>query len=229
MSTETTTTTETTETTTQTPNTTTETTTSTPKTDIPEDVLNAAIDEKLKPIKSKLDAAYAQRDEALKKLAEKEAKEREAELKRLEEEGKHKEAYEMRLAEEKAKREAAEEANVKLTRDLELKTALSSLPFRNDNASRMAYQELVGTLVRNEQGVWVTKSGQTIDAAVKAFQENENNAFLFKPKANTGGGTTTVKTTEVDTKPKSLFELSQEEVMKLAAEGKLPPRRSRRT
>jgi hypothetical protein len=198
------------------------------KVEIPEDVLKAAVEEQLKPIKGKLDAAFSQRDEALRKLAEKEAKDREAELKRLEEEGKHKEVYEMRLAEEKARNQALEKQNIELARDLELRTSLSTLPFRNDAASKMAYQELLGQLVRNEQGVWLHKSGASIAAAVKAFQENDENSFLFKPKANSGGNTTTVKPSDNSSKPKSVFEMSQEEVLKLAAEGKLPARQTRK-
>jgi hypothetical protein len=208
--------------------TTTSTTQSETKTTEGDKKLEDLIEERLKPIKSKLDSAFAQRDEALKKLAEKEAKEREAELKRLEEEGKHKEAYEMRLAEEKAKREAAEKQNIELARDLELRTALGTLPFRNDAASRMAYQELLGQLVRNEQGVWVHKTGISIKDCVKSFQDSEDNSFLFKTKVSTGGNTTTVKTTTSQTEAKSIFELSQDEVLKLAAEGKLPPKRSAR-
>ena len=211
---------------TETTTTNTETNTSTETSQISEeDRLKALVEEQLKPIKAKLDSAYAQRDEALRKIAEFEQKEREAELKRLEEEGKHKEAFELRLAEEKAKREAAEKRTIELTRDLDLRTALNSHPFRNDAASRMAYQELVGQLVQNEQGVWVHKSGASISDAVKAFADNEENAFLFRPKASTGSGSDTVKpNTTPSAGGKSLFQLSQQEVLELAAKGQLPKR-----
>lgn len=210
--------------TTNTGTTTTETETSTTGQQTEDDRLKAIVDEQLKSIKSKLDSAYSQRDEALRKIAEFEQKEREAELKRLEEEGKHKEAFDLRFAEEKAKREAAEKRNVELTRDLELRTALNSHPFRNDAASKMAYQELVGQLVQNEQGVWVHKSGASILDAVKSFADNEDNSFLFRAKASTGSGSTTVKPTDTSTGNKSLFQLSQQEVLELAAKGQLPKR-----
>ena len=115
------------------------------------------VDEALKEIKGKLDKAYGARDEALRKVADFENEKKEAELKRLQDEGKHKEAYELQLAEERAKRESVEKKNIELTRDIEVRNALASQPFRNDNASEMAYREIVGQLVRNEQGVWVHK------------------------------------------------------------------------
>lgn len=189
-----------------------------------EDKLKALIDEQLKPIKTKLDSAYSQRDEALRKIAEFEQKEREAELKRLEEDGKHQEAFELRLAEEKAKRETAEKRNVELTRDLELRTALNAHPFRNDAASKMAYQELVGQLVQNDQGVWLHKSGVAISDAVKTFAENADNSFLFRAKVNTGGGSDPVRPTTPQTGKKSLFEMTQAEVLEMAAKGTLPKR-----
>ncbi len=195
------------------------------KIEVPKEILDAAIQEALKPIKANLDKAYASRDEALAQIEAYKAREREAELARLEEEGKHREAYEARLSDERAKREAAERRNVELTRDNELRSHLSALNFRNGNAVNMAYQEIVGQLVQNEQGVWVHRSGASIADHVKTFSESEDNAFLFKQKQSSGGGGTSVlpsDTTSIG--KKSLFELSQDEVLELAAKGKLPKR-----
>ena len=190
-----------------------------------EKLVQAKLDEALKDIKTKLDKAYGARDEALKKVAEFEREKKEAELKRLQEEGKHKEAYEMQLAEERAKREAAEKRNVELTRDIEVRNALSSHPFRNDNALEMAYREVVGQLVQNEQGAWVHRSGVSIKDFVKSFAENDDNAFLFKPKVSSGSGSQGTKPTNASGgEKKSLFSMSQEEVLKLAREGKLQGR-----
>lgn len=190
-----------------------------------EKLVQAKLDEALKDIKSKLDKAYGARDEALKKVAEFEAQKKAEELKRLQEEGKHKEAYEMQLAEEKSKREAAEKRNVELTRDIEVRNALGSQPFRNDNASEMAYREIVGQLVQNEQGAWVHRSGVSIKDFVKSFAENDDNAFLFKPKVSSGSGSQGAKPTNTSGgEKKSLFSMSQEEVLKLAREGKLQGR-----
>lgn len=187
-----------------------------------EDLARSMVDEQLKEIKAKLDNAFSSRDEALKKLAEREEADRQAELKRLQEEGKHKEAFEMQLAEERAKREALEKTNIELTRDLRLKDALKSLPFRNDSASEMAYREIVSQLVRNEQGDWVHRTGLSISEFVKGFSENDENSFLFKPVTSSGSGTSSAAgTPPTSSEKKSLFSMSTQEVLKLASEGKL--------
>jgi len=179
------------------------------------------INENLKPIKDKLDGAYAARDEALKKIAEYEQKDKEAELKRLQEEGKHKEAYEMQLAEEKAKREVLEKRNIELTRDIDLKSILNSYEFRSSNASEMAYREMVGQLVQNENGNWVHRSGVSVSDFVKAFVENDDNSFLLKVKSSSGTGSTGIGTNKNMEGPKSIFDLSQDEVLKRAKAGTL--------
>lgn len=188
-------------------------------------LVQEGIDNALKDIKTKLDKSYEARDAALAKVKEYEQKDREAELKRLQEEGKHKEAFEMQLAEERAKREALEKRNVELTRDIDVRNALASHPFRNDNASEMAYREIVGQLVQNEHGVWVHKSGVSVKDFVKSFAEHSDNEFLFKPKVNSGSGSGGSKAGDNSSgEKKSLFNMSQEEVLKLAREGKLPKR-----
>ena len=104
------------------------------------------VEEALKPIKENLDKAYGARDEAQKKVKEFERLQREAELKRLQDEGKHKEAYEMQLKERESEIETLKRRNVELTRDIEVRNALGAYPFRNDNATEMAYREVVGNL-----------------------------------------------------------------------------------
>jgi hypothetical protein len=187
-------------------------------------LVQAGIDEALKDIKAKLDKAYGARDEAMAKVKTFEQKEREAELKRLQEEGKHKEAFEMQLAEERAAREALEKRNTELTRDLEVKNALAGYDLRSEKAFDMAYREVTEQLVRNDQGVWVHKSGVSVKEFLKTFAENSDNSFLFKAKVSTGGGSSTTKTSSTSSKPKSLFEMSQAEVLQMAREGKLPGR-----
>lgn len=183
------------------------------------------LDAELSTIKKSLDNAYKQRDEALSKIAAQEAKEKEANLKKLEEEGKHKEAYELRLAEEKAKNEALQRRNTELSRDVSVRDALKSLTFRNDKASDMAFREITSNLVQNEQGQWVHRSGISVKDYCDAFSKDEDQAFLFKTKPNTGGGSSSSNSgngTAADSgKPKSLFAMSQAEVIKLASEGKL--------
>jgi len=185
-------------------------------------LVNEKLDENLKPIKEKLDAAFSQRDAALKKVKEYEDKERAAELKRLEEEGKHKEVFDLKLAEERAEKEVLRKKNVELTRDVEVRQALSALDFRNDKASDIAFGEVAKELVQTENGVWVHRSGISVKDFVKTFVDNEDNAFLFRIRASSGsGGKGPTKTDASSDGNKSIFGLSQEEVLKRAAEGTL--------
>lgn len=187
-----------------------------------EKLVQEKLEEALKPIKGKLNESYKARDEALKKLAELEQKQKEEHMKRLEEEGKHKELLELKLAEEVARREAIEKRNTELSRDVKVRAALSNLDFRNQRAVEIAYKEIVGNLVQDENGNWKHATGVSIEDFVEAFTRDEENAFLFKVKANAGGGTTSTSTsTTSTTKKKSLFDYSQEELLKLAQEGKL--------
>jgi len=180
------------------------------------------VNESLKDIKGKLDGAFTARDEALRKIAEFEKKERDAEVKRLKEEGKEREAFEMQLAQERARVETLERQNTELTRDVEVRGLLSNLTFRNDKAVEMAYQDIVGQLVRDERGHWVHRSGIPVKEFIKHFAESDDNAFLFKPKTSTGSGGSGPKTNSGSSGDKgSLFKMSQAEVIKMAAEGKL--------
>ena len=187
-------------------------------------LVEAAVSERLKDIKQKLDKAYESRDAANKKLAEIEQEKREAELKRLQEEGKHKEAYEMQLAEEKAKREALEARNVELTRDLQVKDILRSFNFQSARAEELAQREISESLIRTETGQWVHSSGKSVAEFVQSYAQDENNAFLFVPVRSTGANLN-APVAPSSSSNKSLFDLSQEEVLKLAAEGKLPHQR----
>ena len=190
-----------------------------------EERVEALVAARLKEIKSKLDGAYAERDAEKARADKLEKDRRDAEIKRLEEDGKHKEAAEARLADAEARLAAAERRNVELTRDLDLKDALKAFNFRNEKAADMAFQELVGTLVQDDKGIWQHKSGKTLREAAKAFAEDSANSFLFKAKASNGTGTDPKPPSDVKSKPGSLFGLSQAEVLKLAAEGKLPGRK----
>lgn len=182
------------------------------------------IEKELAPIKSKLDKAYQQRDETLAKLAEFERKEKEARMKLLEDEGKHKEVYELRLAEEKAANEALRRQNTELSRDVSVRDAISGLPFRSAKSQDMAFKEITNNLVQNEQGTWVHRSGISIREYCNAFSKDEENSFLFKPKTNSGSGapaSTSGNSKPGAEKPTSLFNMSQAEVLQLAAQGKL--------
>ena len=181
------------------------------------------LDAELAQIKKSLDGAYKQRDEALAKIAAQDAKDKEATLKKMEEDGKYKEAFELRLAQEKATNDALRKQNTELSRDVSVRDALKGMSFRNDKASDMAFKEITSQLVQNEQGQWVHRSGIKVHEFCEAFARDEDQQFLFKSKPNSGGGTSSsTGGTGTDTgKKKSLFAMSQDEVLKMAAEGKL--------
>jgi hypothetical protein len=188
------------------------------------------VSEQLKDIKSKLDKAYSVRDDAISKAEILERKEREATLKKLEEEGKHKEVFDMKLVEKDAayndllgKYNALEQNNLQLTRDSQVRDLLRGTEFRNDKAGDMAFHEVIGQVVKDDKGNWVHRSGVSIKDFITAFVSDEANSFLLKPKVSSGGGTTTTTTSKGNTS-KSLFEMTQEEVLKMAADGKLPSR-----
>jgi hypothetical protein len=193
--------------------------------DLVEKLVSERLEEKLQPLKDKLDKAYTVRDEALRKAAEYERKEKEENLKRLQEEGKHKEAYELQLAEERAARQALEKRNTELTRDIAVRNALSGYDFRNDKANDMAFLEITNQLIKDEHGNWIHKSGITVKDFVKSFVSEDDNAFLFKVKSNSGSGNRSPKEPSNSSNgEKSLFERSQTEVLQMAKEGKLPQR-----
>jgi hypothetical protein len=127
----------------------------------------------------------------------------------------------MQVADLNAKLTAEQKRNVELTRDIDVRNALASHPFRNENAVEMAYREIVGQLVQNDQGVWVHKTGISIRDFVKGFADSDDNSFLFKAKASSGSGSNGGKPSDTSGGKKSLFQLSQDEVLKLAKEGKL--------
>jgi len=172
-------------------------------------------------IKGKLDAAYEKRDSANKELESYKQKEREAEIALLKEQGNLKEAHEKELETLKAENNKLLQQNLSLTRDGAIKNALTGYETRNAKAATVAQEAIASELIRDDSGVWVHRSGKSIPAFVAEFAADAENAFLFKPKANNGsggGGNTQV----VDTNAKkSLFAMSQDDVIKLVQEGKL--------
>ena len=186
-------------------------------------MIKSAVAEAVKDIKTKLDVAYTKRDEALQKVSEFEQKERDLEIKRLQDAGKDREAFELQLAEMKANQETLQKRNLELSRDVDARQALSAFAFRSEKAAKMAFDEVTSQLVQNEKGEWVHKSGVTVKDFVKTFAENEDNAFLFKQKQNSGNGSQNIPPSS-NTNKKSLFEMTQDEVLQMAAEGKLPGR-----
>jgi len=191
-----------------------------------EKIVKERLDKELMGIKESLNKAYAARDENAAKVAEFERKEREATVKRLAEEGKHKEAYELQLAEKEAALAALAKRNIELSRDVAVREAVRQFTFRNGKAEAMAVQEITSNLVQNEHKEWVHRTGISIKEYCDAFAKDEDQSFLFKAKVNSGAGTSSPSSvTGVPTKPTSLFAMSQDEVIRLAAEGKLPSKK----
>ena len=189
----------------------------------PAQLVEEAITRTKAEMKALLDGAYNQRDAALKEKAELEHAKKEAEQKRMLEEGKHKEVLELQLAEEKAKREAVEKRNTELSRDVAVRSALNGLNFRNEKAATTAYNEIISNLKRDANGNWQGSDGKSIVDTVSALVADTDFNFLFKAKENGGGGSDDVGGKSKDNSSgKSLFSMSQAEVLKQAAAGKLP-------
>lgn len=185
------------------------------------DPIEQAVQERLSKMKANMDRMSNERDEALKKAAEIEQKQKQDQMKRLEEEGKVQEVLEMKLAEAQAKLKVFEEENTKLNRDSVVNSTLSSLDFRNDRSRQLAYRDIVEQLVQNENGSWIHKSGTTIQDFVLSYSKDEDNSFLFRVKSNSGAGTGQPSGTPQMDRKKSLSDMSQEEVLGLAAKGQL--------
>lgn len=187
--------------------------------------IEAEVENRLKPIKDKLDGAYTQRDAALQRADAAETKAKELEIQKLKEAGNELEATRLELAEAKARAVNLEKRNTELERDNRLRAALNGLSFRNDRAARSAFNEISQDLVITD-GEWKHKDGSTIESAVHRFSEDKENSFLFTPPNNSGNGSDykPSKTNENNTN-KSLFNMSQAEVLKMAREGKLPTKR----
>lgn len=185
------------------------------------DPIEAAVQDRLKQMKDNMDRMVRERDEALKKAAEVEQAQKAAEIERLEAEGKLKEALEMKLAEANAKLKVFEEENTKLNRDNVVNTQLATLEFRNERSRQLAQRDIVEQLVQNENGAWVHKSGSSIQEFIDSYSKNEDNSFLFRVKANSGAGTATPSAPSQTDIPKSLSEMTSEEVLAMAAKGQL--------
>jgi hypothetical protein len=185
------------------------------------DPVEQAINDRLTKMKSNMDRMVKERDAALQKAAEVEQAQKQAEIKRLEEEGKLTEALEMKLAESQAKLKVFEEENTKLNRDNVVNSQLANLEFRNERSRQMAQRDIVEQLVQNEAGLWSHKSGITIQEFIESYSKNEDNSFLFRIKANSGAGKTTPSASSNTTEKKSVSQMTQEEVLSLAAKGQL--------
>jgi len=180
----------------------------------------------LKPIKDKLDKAYGERDTLKNELKELKKQLREAELQKLKDEGKEKEHFEGVIADLEDTVKNLQQEIVELTRDNTVQKVLGGYKFRNKKAAALAASTVTDELVQDDKGKWVHNSGKSIEDYVKAFSEDEDNAFMFEPVENRGTQSPPgTKPGTKTTKSGSLFGRSQQEVLQMAADGKLPKRR----
>lgn len=194
----------------------------TPPVDV-EDIVAQRVELELKKIKGKLDTAFSERDTLKAELEALREKEVEREKERLKAENKHIELLEMEKTESSNKVAKLEEENTKLTRDIVIRQELSAYPFRNQKAANTAQRDISEDLTRGSDGEWQHKSGKSLAEAVKAYAEDPENSFLLKPKVSSGPGDGPTAPT-APSESGSLFQKTQEEVLKLASEGKLRKR-----
>jgi hypothetical protein len=183
--------------------------------------IEAIIEERLAKMKSNMDRMASERDEALKLKADLEAKAKEDTISRMKEEGKLQEALEMELADARAKLASFEEQNTKLSRDNVLNQVLAGMEFRNEKSRDMARREIVEQLVQNEEGAWVHSTGSDIRDYVEAYAKSEDNSFLFRVKSNSGAGTGNPAGAPSTDVAKSIGQMTTQEILALAAKGKL--------
>ena len=192
-----------------------------------EEKLQAMLDQKLSTIKASLDKAYKERDEARKESAKILEEAKKAKLKKMEEEGQALEAEKIKNKDLEEKLSSLNKQLETINRDMKVQASFQAIDqeFRNKRSASVAFKEVCESLVRQEDGSWTSIDGSSIEAVVAAFAKDEDNDFLFKPKKTSGSGIPASGEPAPPKAPSSLFKLSQAEVLKLAAEGKLPKRK----
>lgn len=174
-------------------------------------------------VKENIQKAYAQRDEMAKELEELRAAKREAELKALEEAGRKEEADKMRMQELKDQLAQAQAQVTGLTRDSALKGALAGMEFRSDKAADIAYKDIVGNLIQDANGNWVSPTGQSIQDYVQFYAQDEANSFMFKAKQSSGSSAMAAATNSTSTPVQGSVnprDMSGEDLVKAISEGK---------
>ena len=172
-------------------------------------------------IKSNLDNAYKERDEALSQIEKIKVEKRQAEISNLEQQGKHSEAMQMKLNEMNAKLEAYEQKNIELSRDNAVRTQLNSLNFKSEKAANMAYSDIVKSLKKDALGNWVNENGASIDETVSNYAKDDNNEFLFSVKANMGSGITPAKPSTGTTPVSSIKDMTTDEMLNAVSKGQI--------
>lgn len=177
-----------------------------------EAAIEAAVAERLKDIKAKLNTVYSERDTALEKLKTATAAIDAAKVEALKREGKENEALKLELDAAKAKALEAEERATKLSRDAVIRGALASVDFTSNRAREIAFSQLLPSFVQDSKGVWTHASGKSVETAVEEFIKDDDNAFLLKVKASSGGGSSSSKR-QAPPATKPLSQLSNQELI----------------
>jgi len=191
----------------------------TPDPDAVSDMVNKLVSEQLAPIKSKLDSAFEERDAAKAEVSKLREAGKQAEIQRLQDDGKEVEALRLQHSELEGKYDALLEQNTKLSRDQLVDNAIAGLSFKNESAKRMAKSEIVGDLMKTEDGQWIHKSGVSVKDAVEVYSKERDKSFLFQPKPSSGAGSVQsgVGQTNVDNNApymtKAIGDLTTEEMM----------------
>ena len=118
-----------------------------------EAAIEAAVAERLKTIKAKLDTAYSERDAALEKLKAATEAIDQAKVEALKREGKETEALKLQLEAEKTRAAEAEKRATELSRDVALRSALAAVEFTSKRASEIAFNQLIAGFVQDSKGV----------------------------------------------------------------------------
>ena len=171
-------------------------------------------------VKENIGKAYEERDAMATRVKELEEEKRQAELRALEEAGKKEEADKMRMDELKKQLQDSNDRITSLTRDNAVAAALGSLEFVSDKATAIAQRDIVGSLVQNANGEWVSPTGQPISDYVQFYSNDDANKFLFKVKQSSGSESMSGKTTSTPiSTSKSITDMSDAEMIEAAANG----------
>lgn len=191
-----------------------------PPVEIPEDVLQKAVDKELAKIKGNMDKLDDKLNNVMKERDEAQAALRQKEIDALEAAGKLQEAAEKRLEESERLRQELALQNITLTRDRDIHNALAATEFRSVRAEQAATRDITDSLVQDENGKWVGKSGESLEELVQSYVKDPENDYLLKPKTNSGGGSN--EPGIPNPSPNTDEELgSTSEVLALAESGKL--------
>ena len=180
------------------------------------------VNAELAKIKSSLDNAYAERDDAKAEITKIAKEKQKSEIKALEAAGKHSEVLKIEMNEIKKELDLYKKRNTELSRDNVVKSQLSGLEFRNEKAASLAHADIVKSLKQDSTGNWMHETGVSVVEAIQNYAKSDLNSFMFKVKTNAGTGTEPAKGVAPATSSapqKALKDMTTAEVLKAVSEG----------